>query len=100
MTARSGVGGSGPIIAKTNAMPGKAPGTCVYSMKVPANQDLAVGVESFSWGSTQNKSARSTNDKMIVDVKGESSFYKFVYKQHLGASQANLPLYVKLAPRQ
>jgi hypothetical protein len=36
VTARAGADSSGPIITKTNAMPGKEPGTCVYSMKVPA----------------------------------------------------------------
>ena len=50
VTARAGTTGSGPIITKANAMPGKAPGTCVYSLKIPAGQDATVGVETFSWG--------------------------------------------------
>jgi hypothetical protein len=101
VTARAGVDGSGPIITKTNATPGKVPGTCVYSMKVPAGQDVSVGVVPFSWAAdkTRGKSASDAFIK-IGDIKGESSTYKFFHKDHVGATQANLPLYIKLAPRQ
>src|SRR5665213_1015960 len=53
VVAHKGNDSTGPIVAQTNAMLGKDPSTCVYSLKVPSGQNLTIGVQSFSWGESK-----------------------------------------------
>jgi hypothetical protein len=55
----------------------------------------------FSWAADKAHS-KAASGVLIqhVDIKGESTQYKFFHKDHIGATQANLPLYIKLAPGQ
>jgi hypothetical protein len=53
VVAHKGIGDmSGPIVGKTNATL-NGDGGCVYSLKVPADQDVTVGIQSFSWGGSK-----------------------------------------------
>ncbi|MHB8146765.1 MAG: hypothetical protein ACYDGM_05795 [Vulcanimicrobiaceae bacterium] len=112
--AHEGYGVSGPIVAETNAVSGNEPGTCVYSMKIPANQSISVGVQPFRWGAgqlpadqyvklelpersaTYNKSAPAASRGGAV--AGESTFLKLDYKEHPAPAELNLPIYVNLSP--
>src|ERR1700676_1715364 len=67
VVAHKGTDMSGPIVGKTNATL-NGDGSCVYSLKVPANQNVTVGVQSFSWGAS-NLSA-SQYDKLSQQDKG------------------------------
>jgi hypothetical protein len=114
VVAHKGNDFTGPIVAQTNAMLGKDPSTCVYSLKVPSGQNLTIGVQSFSWGESKLSSQEflklSPADKWVPTVKladgsyqkhaikGESpSFFKWDYKEHKGATAENMPLFVKLS---
>lgn len=115
VVAHKGDNLSGPVVARGNAMPGKDPGSCVYSLKVPAGEDVTVEVLSWSWGSTKVASAdylkissadklawtwnkQSTGEYVKVGIKGESSPLTVIYDKHKGASEVTMPIYVKLMP--
>lgn len=122
--AHKGVDATGPVIAKTNGMPGKEPGSCVYSLKVPAGQPVGLEVQSFSWGSSKLSSGDydklSAQDKVSwtwqksslklapganpdwvkASVNGDGMFVKIDFKKYQPNSEVTMPLYVKLMPGQ
>ena len=113
VVAYKGSDTTGPVIARTHASLGKDPSACVYSLKLPANQNLTIGVESFSWGASKLSSAEYLKlkpaDKWIPSAKtadgtfvknaitGEGTFLKLDYKEHKGQDTLTMPLYVKLS---
>src|ERR1700686_316439 len=64
---------SGPIVGKTNATL-NADGSCVYSLKVPADQNLTVGIQSFNWGSS--KLSPSQYSKVNLQDKAAWTYQK------------------------
>jgi hypothetical protein len=76
VVAHKGTNMSGPIVGKTNATL-NGDGSCVYSLKVPADQNLTVGIQSFSWGAS--RLSASQYDKL--DQAGKGSI-EWTYKQH------------------
>src|ERR1700680_383836 len=68
VVAHKGTDMSGPIVGKTNATL-NGDGSCVYSLKVPSDQDLTVGVQSFSWGASRLSASQynklSQQDKTV-----------------------------------
>jgi hypothetical protein len=113
VVAYKGSDTTGPVISRTHASLGKDPSACVYSLKLPANQNVTIGVESFSWGASKLSSAEflklTPADKWMPSVKtadgtflksaikGESVFQKIDYKEHQGQAALNMPLFVKLS---
>ena len=105
---------SGPILGKTNATL-NGDGSCVYSLKVPADQNVTVGVQPFSWGAS--KLSPSQFSKLNQQGKLEWKFDKAsdvwvkpafngdgipaaVGKEYRGKTKfknsVNMPLYIKL----
>lgn len=106
---------SGPVVAKGNAMPGKDPGSCVYSLKVPAGEDVTIEILSWSWGASKLAPAdylkvssadklawtwnkETTGDYLKVGIKGVSAPVTVLYDKHKGVSEVTMPIYVKLMP--
>src|ERR1700676_3365738 len=122
VVAHKGTDMSGPIVGKTNATL-NGDGSCVYSLKVPANQNVTVGVQSFSWGasklsasqygklSQQDKtvwtySKTATDDCAKAVFNGDGFSAKIDYKElnantkstnKVIAPSLNLPLYINLS---
>ena len=118
---------SGPIVGKTNATL-NADGSCVYSLKVPADQNLTVGVQSFSWGGSKLSSIQyaklSQQDKFswkwqkvsddwikaglngdgfpakLTPEKVESHVESKEYRQGKFKGEVSMPLFIKLTPGQ
>jgi hypothetical protein len=109
---------SGPIVGKTNATL-NGDGKCVYSLKVPADPNVTIGVESFSWGASNVSSSEylklkpedkwapykklANGDWIKSALKGEGSFQKIVWEKHKGKIEIDslsMPLYVTLTPGQ
>ena len=124
VVAHKGIGDlSGPIVGKTNATL-NGDGSCVYSLKVPADQNVAVEIQSFSWGASRLSASQydklSQQDKgsiewtyaKVNDVWVKSglngagfNFLKLDYKELNGGSKdqaklkggLSMPLYIKLS---
>jgi len=116
VVAHRGWGVTGPIVARTNAMLGNNPSTCVYSLKIPTDQNVTIGVESFSWGASklssqeylkltpEDKTSPLAPSVKLADgswvrntIKGESSFLKLDYKELKAQSAFNAPpIHIKL----
>ena len=123
VVAHKGTDMSGPIVGKTNATL-NGDGSCVYSLKVPADQNVAVGIQSFSWGasrlsaieykklSQQDKGSIEWQYAKVNDVwvkngmKADGfNFLKLDYKELNGGSKdqakvkggLSMPLYIKLS---
>jgi hypothetical protein len=91
---------SGPILGKTNATL-NGDGTCVYSLKVPADQNVTVGVQPFSWGGSKLSSSEyaklSQQDKTSWKVQKISDGW-----QKVGLNGDGFPakLTAKLTPEK
>jgi hypothetical protein len=121
VVAHKGLDATGPVIAKTNATPGKEPGSCVYSLKVPAGQPVGLEIQSFSWGSSklshldylklkeqdklswtwQKANVKLANSDWVkASVNGDGKFVKIDFKKYQPNSEVTMPLYVKWMPGQ
>src|ERR1700686_3035900 len=127
VVAHKGTDMSGPIVGKTNATL-NGDGSCVYSLKVPSDQDLTVGVQSFSWGGSKLSSIQyaklSQQDKFswkwqkvsddwikaglngdgfpakLTPEKVESHVESKEYRQGKFKGEVSMPLFIKLTPGQ
>jgi len=113
ITAHTGVDASGPILAKTNGMPGKEPGTCVYSLKLPSkSQPTGIEIMSFSWGasklspqeylkiSPQEKASWvyqkvKTGNYEKSALKVSEKYLKIDVSKHKGETQLDMPVYLE-----
>src|ERR1700688_62186 len=117
--AHKGSDTSGPPVGKTNAMPGKDPGSCVYSLKVPGDQNVTVGVQSVSCGASKLSASQygklSQQDKISwkwqkvaddwskVGLNGDgfpAAVGKEYSKDAKFKGSVNMPLFIKLMPGQ
>jgi|GEM_PF-2212979 len=120
VSAHKGKDMSGPIIGKASASL-NGDGACVFSLKVPTDQDVTIGVQSFSWGASKLSPEQylklKLDDKAFykespagayvkIALNGDgfpstlgSNELKLDYKEHKQTS-LNLPIYLKLMPGQ
>jgi hypothetical protein len=120
VVAHKGSDMSGPIVGKTNATL-NGDGSCVYSLKVPADQNLTVGIQSFSWGtsrfsaseyaklSQQDKSSWTYKKGILSDDWVKAAVNGDGYPAKVGKEYGkdaklkgglNMPLFIKLMPGQ
>jgi len=119
VVAHKGSDMSGPIVGKTNATL-NGDGTCVYSLKVPADQILTVGIQPFNWGASKLSPSQfsklsqqgklewkqASDDWVKAAVNGDGYTAKLDYKPQtslnpggpgfLGSTRVNMPLYINL----
>jgi hypothetical protein len=106
---------SGPILGKTNATL-NGDGSCVYSLKVPADQNVTVGVQPFSWGASKLSPSQfsklsqqgklewkfdKASDVWVKPAFNGDGFPAAVGKDYMPKApkfkdSVNMPLYIKL----
>jgi len=121
VSAHKGKSMSGPLIGQPAKTSLNADGMCVFSLKVPTDQDVTIGVQPFSWGASkitpeeylkiklQDKWSYKElpNGGYVKNALNGDGFpstlstneLKLDYKEHKDTG-LSLPLYIKLMPGQ